>query len=203
MNKIDYLEQTIGDYVAQFYAHDYTPEMASVLRDSLSRGQLSSKLMCTKLYRQALQYSNLIPPADKLRICFLGHWHGMLPRLFYNSGLFDHADGIELDPFWVKFSNSLNHDWNWTSRVGDATNTNLFNYNVIVNTSCEHMTSEWIQTVNPDAILVLQSTDYIHPTHINTVSSVGELCAQYGDRTPIVTDTSKYDVYSRYSVVLA
>lgn len=197
-----YLQKSIGEYVGQFYSHDYTIEMANVLRDSLSTGQLLSKVKVVDIFSEST-IRTLLPAKDQMNICFVGHWHGLLPRMLHNANKIDSARGIELDPFWVNFSNRLNYDWEWQSQSADAGTVDLSNYNVIVNTSCEHMSTKWVETVSPGTILIIQSTNYCHPTHSNTVNSVNELAEQYvtGNRQLIGFDTSKYDVYSRYTII--
>ena len=178
--------------MGNYYNQELTPELALALRDSLSRGQLMSKLSAVKLVQ---------PFVEKADAFFIGHWHGMLPMLFYEHGIITSATGIELDPFWVDFSNKLNHYWDWKSSLGNADIFTLPSAGVIVNTSCEHMSDAWLDAVAPGTLVCAQSTDYQHPTHINTVNSLGEFIEKWSNFSILDCDSSKYDVYSRFTLI--
>jgi hypothetical protein len=183
--------KAITRYVGNYYGRELTPDLAAALRDSLSRGQLMSKITATQL---AAKHS-----VDSA--FFIGHWHGLLPMLFYEHGVIKSATGIELDPFWVDFSNQMNHYWNWKSTCGDADNFVPPDTDMIVNTSCEHMTDKWLDLVMPGVTVCAQSTDYIHPTHINTVASLEEFADKWSEFSILESDTTRYDVYSRFTIV--
>jgi len=183
--------KAITRYVGNYYNQELTPILAAALRDSLSSGQLMSKISAAQL---AGKY-----PVDSA--FFIGHWHGLLPMLFYDHGVIKKATGIELDPFWVEFSNKLNYYWDWKSIIGNADNFVLPDADMIVNTSCEHMSYDWIEYVKSGVIICAQSTDYIHPTHINTVSSIEEFAEKWDGFSILESDATRYDVYSRFTIV--
>ena len=183
--------KAITRYVGNYYSQELTPALAAALRDSLSRGQLMSKISATQLAGKH--------PVDNA--FFIGHWHGLLPMLFYEHGVIKRASGIELDPFWVEFSNRMNHFWDWKSTIGDADNFVLPDADMIVNTSCEHMSYDWIEYVKPGVVVCAQSTDYIHPTHINTVASIEEFVGKWDRFSILESDATRYDVYSRFTIV--
>ena len=151
-----------------------------------------SKLSAVKLIQ---------PFVEKVDAFFIGHWHGMLPMLFYEHGIIESATGIELDPFWVEFSNKLNYYWDWKSSIGDANTFTFPKTKLIVNTSCEHMSYAWMDSIIKGTIVCAQSTDYQHPTHINTVDSLDEFLEKWSDFSIIASNSNKYDVYSRFTII--
>lgn len=168
------------------------------LRDGLSTGQIKSKI-------RALE---IIGPYRFSRAVFIGHWHGMLPRLFYDFGIIQEGIGIELDPFWCDFSRLVNYDWFFLSFVGDA-NLTLNEYcgdiNLIVNTSCEHMYWDWLDSVPKNSALLLQGTNMPASDHINPIHSLDDLqsIAHRLNRDIIKSDVlALHDNWSRFTVLL-
>jgi hypothetical protein len=183
----------ITRYVSNYYRYELTEDLATALRDSLSRGQLMSKISLIQLA------SNHISIDDEA--FFIGHWHGLLPLLFHDYGLIKSATGIEKDSFWVTFSNQLNSHWKWNSIFANADIFEFPKYKTIINTSCEHMSDNWIKFVPKDALVCVQSTDFIHTDHCNTVKSLDEFLEKWKDFSILETASEKYDVYSRFSVI--
>jgi hypothetical protein len=185
--------QCITRYVGNYYRYELTPELATALRDSLSRGQLMSKISLLQLSRNYVDIDN--------SAFFIGHWHGLLPLMFHDYGLVKYARGIELDPFWVEFSNQLNSHWEWKSSIEDADTFIFPNYKTIVNTSCEHMSDNWIKHVPVDALVCAQSTDFIHTDHNNIVKSLDEFLEKWKGFSILETASEEYDIYSRFTVI--
>jgi len=160
----------IHDFVRPFYSveADKIPlEHWTMLRDSLSEGQLQSKLYLLDCLRSQFQ-----TPFKKA--AFIGHWHGLLPLLFFEFGIIESAIGVELSTDWSSWSHRLNGHWNWKSTVADAAQFDFTDCDLIVNTSCEHMSYDWLSQVPAGCVLALQSTDYQIPEHANCVESVDE-----------------------------
>ena len=138
-----------------------------MLRDSLSSGQMKSKLEALRIIQNSkLKFNSGL---------FLAHWHGLFPRLLRNFGLFKNADGHEIDPEWVEFSNLLNADWSWSSVKQNAETAPQAKYDLVVNTSCEHMGNNWMKQIQANTYVLAQTTNYAHSTHINTCTSLYEM----------------------------
>ena len=187
---------TITDYVGNYYGFPYDQAQAQALRDSLSSGQLGSKV------RVAQTIAERTPGQAPFRGFFIGHWHGFLPRLLYRMGKLQLGAGVELDPFWVDFSNRLNQDWQWLSSCADIrTVQDLSAYNLVVNTSCEHMTDEWLTLPAVGSWVCAQSTNYQHATHINTSDSLESFASRFTGYQIVHQCTDQYVVYDRYTVL--
>lgn len=187
----DILANCITRYIGNFYVYDLTT-IADVMRDSLSKGQLLSKLKVVDLLKR---YNITSDSAF-----FIGHWHGLLPMFIYECGIINRATGIELDPFWVKFSNEINAYWDWKSTEGDATQSNIIS-ELVINTSAEHMNDDWLLLIESGTTVCAQSTDYKYPTHINRVDTLEEFVDKFSGFSIIATDVTIYDVYSRFTVI--
>lgn len=183
----------ITRYIGNYYQYELTNILSEAMRDSLSRGQLMSKLSAVQL---------VSPYASKVtNSFFIGHWHGLLPMLFYEYGVIVAGRGIEIDPFWVTFSNQLNHYWDWNSETGDADKFIIPDTDLVINTSCEHMSNEWLGHVKSGTLVCAQSTDYSHPTHINRVDSLEQFMDFWNGYTILDSSSKRYDVYSRFTVI--
>lgn len=188
----------VSRYVSAYYrypSYDQDAELPRALRDSLSRGQLYSKLQVVDM----LMYQ----PVRWRSGGFMGHWHGLLPRMLWAHGAIQDGRGVELSPFWSEFSNALNSDWSWSSVVGDVTDgmQNMGGCDLLVNTSCEHMSDVWLSNVACGTTVCAQSTDYDHPTHINRVSSLEQFVGKFSGYKIIDADSTRHEIYSRYTVL--
>jgi hypothetical protein len=186
------LAKCITRYVGNYYKYDLNDRMATTLRDSLSRGQLMSKLSATAMLKQHI--------TNQSSAFFIGHWHGLLPMFFYESGIIKSGTGIELDKFWVDFSNEMNSYWNWKSTQGDAS-LHVDDADIIVNTSAEHMDDTWLTLIKPGKVICTQSTDYNHPTHVNSVNTLADFKDKLSDFTILDARAAKYDIYSRFTII--
>ena len=189
--------KTITQFVGQFYQSDLSESVIyKTLRDSLSEGQLFSKLRIV----QIMQELNI----RSKRCIFLAHWHGFLPLLLKNYNLVDAGVGVELDERWVNFSNRMNYFWDWKGKLGDVLNFHDYNdYDLIINTSCEHMDSSWLKNVPHKSTLILQSTDYRHEEHVNRVDSIDEFISQLPSHLQVIqSDVLQCPIYKRFTLVV-
>lgn len=180
------------------YDLELTVNQHKHLRDALSTGQIRSKIRALEI-AASYAFNNAV---------FIGHWHGMLPRLLHSFNIISSATGIELDPFWSDFSQRVNHDWRFLSVVGNA-NTVLDQYcattDLVVNTSCEHMSWQWLNHVPDNARILLQGTDMPASDHINTITKLDDLTvvSQQLNRPVLRSDILPlHSTYSRYTVLL-
>jgi hypothetical protein len=195
--KSELVIDTIADYVSNYYGFEYDQAHALALRDSLSSGQLRSKI------RAAQTIQDYTPGHQPFRGFFIGHWHGFLPRLLWRAGILDFAAGMELDPVWVDFSNRLNGDWRWCSDQGDINSEphDLAPYDLVVNTSCEHMDDGWLGLPVTGSYVLAQTTDYQHPTHVNTCQNLAQFRQKFSAYHIIHSCADQYEIYSRYTVL--
>lgn len=195
MNPDSLLSQTITHFVSQFYVVPLENEVAlNTLKDSLSPGQLNSKLKILELCQKHKIHAQFA--------LFLGHWHGFLPLLLKNFGIVEVACGLEQDQTWVDFSNRMNIQWAWRSMQGDATTyAPISAHDLIVNTSCEHMTDEWLNKVPSNTVVIAQSTDYLHPDHINRCENLIEFQNKFQNFEIVETHEMIGNVYKRFTVI--
>lgn len=196
MNFID----LIARYSQQIYAHGAFPELQKAFLDSLSPGQLYSKLAAVEILGNYIEHQNL-----KLEYAlFVGQWHGLLPFMMHQKKLISSGIGIELSETWSEISRQINKDWNWKSIHGDINDPKVWKEqrpNLVVNTSSEHMSFEWLDHVIPGTLILLQSTDYQISEHCNTVNSLDELIQRSNLSKVIKTNEKNFQVYKRFTIL--
>lgn len=178
------------------------------LRDALSTGQLASKLWILN------EIEDCLP--DNPHILIVGGWIGTLSRLFlsyfekYHSYEKYFITSLDIDPVSTGMATVVNMRFpvSFTAITKDMYNVTpeeYQNYNVVINTSCEHIQDvrKWSDGIPEGTIIVAQSNNFIeHPQHINCVNSENELEDQlnlrhiYYKGSKVLTGT-----YTRFMVI--
>ena len=165
---------------------------------------------------------NLLPFLDKEYTYFdirdilvLGAWYGVTSLL-----LREHLNpsvkiwNIDSDPECEKYANALKNQIpdseNNISITADAAEyffDNADSYQVIINTSCEHMDQDdidlMLRTKNNETLVCLQNNNFHkEPEHINTYNSVDEFADSLKGIVILWKGTLKpSDEYERYMVI--
>lgn len=147
-------------------------------------------------------------------ILILGAWYGVTGLL-----LREHLDpvvkiwNVDSDPECEKYSHllkqSIPHSENNFSITSDAAEyffDNVDAYQVIINTSCEHMEQEDIDLMlsmkNIETVVCLQSNNFHkEPEHINTYNSVDEFADSLNINVLWKGALKPSDEYERYMVI--
>ena len=192
--RMDPVLQTFADLSRILYSAPLSEaEAYAMLRDSLSLGQLRSKLEALRLVQNTkLKFDSAL---------FLAHWHGLFPRMLKNFDLIKRADGFELDAKWVNFSNLFNAGWSWKSTQQDARTAEQEKYDLVVNTSCEHMDNSWTKKILADTYVLAQTTNYAHESHVNTCSDLQEFKNKLNFSNIIEATETDCEIYTRYTVL--
>lgn len=186
----------VTKYSAQIYAHGASPELQKAFLDSLSPGQVFSKISIIEIFKKLNCKYN--------RALFVGQWHGMLPHMFFQEGLIKTGFGIELSERWSSISYNINSDWDWTSIQGDVNTATVWNGiqpDLVVNTSSEHMSFDWLEFVSPGTTVLLQSTNFEIPEHTHRVFSLNELIKKANFSSNIVSTENDYGIYKRFTLL--
>jgi hypothetical protein len=155
-------------------------------QDAFASGQILSKLWLAETLEDVVKYQNL---TDPLRILILGGWYGQLHLIFRirKRLKIESTVSVDIDPRVQKTAELLNETWVWLSRKFSAVtaDANRFSYNpedfnIVINTSVEHMQSrEWFENIPPNTLVVLQSNDMAHDDHHNNHQSLQDFLDEY------------------------
>jgi len=146
--------------------------------DAFWQGQLNSKLWLIE---------NLKPFVNRpISVDIYGGWVGVLSSMLFQSGLpIKTLRSIDIDSSCQAIATIMNKgeeiQGRFTAVTGDMCNI-VSDADVIINTSCEHITQEqfnkWMSNVLSNSILVLQSNNYHIDEHIRPAESLEEFKLQ-------------------------
>lgn len=136
--------------------------------ESFWKGQVRSKTWIAEtLY-------DFVPNAP-LNIIIYGGWTGVLSSILFNSNVnIEHITSIDIDPLCEEVARTVNKRQEMAGKFSAVT-ADMVTYkstaNIIINTSCEHITQEqydqWLINQPDNAVIVLQSNNYFeHTEHI-------------------------------------
>tara|TARA_B100000287_G_C20451468_1_gene709657 strand:+ start:217 stop:846 length:630 start_codon:yes stop_codon:yes gene_type:complete len=144
-------------------------------------------------------------------IAILGSWYGylsyLLERQFKNY--ITEIKCYDVDSQAKNVGKVLFNDSDITQFVTQdvsAMNFQDYRYNLIINTSCEHMTDDtlhhWLFTARKNTVCVLQSTNKPARDHSNLISSKEELYGKFKEHFyDCVTHEYNFGNYSRYLMI--
>ena len=171
--------------------------------ESFWKGQVNSKVwLATELY-------NLIPKSKQNSIVIYGGWNGVLASILFNSRLpLDSITSVDIDPVCEDIANTVNKRQEMQSRFSAVT-ADMCKYttnaNVVINTSCEHITQEqyvtWLDNQPDDALIVIQSNNYfIHDEHIRCATDIDDFM-RMSKLKPFYRGTLDTPKYERYMII--
>lgn len=158
--------------------------------DCLSKSQIMSKQwMINELIKCKVDLSGKA-------IALLAGWYGMAAQSLYDiCPDIRFIRSFDWDPDCAPIAESINKEllidgWkfkattygianlNWKGKVKYHTQKEDGSYqfmvdkfNILINTSCEHMNNQWVRNVGEHQLIVAQSNDQDIPEHINTSES--------------------------------
>ena len=131
--------------------------------------------------------SNLEPFVTKpSRIEIHGGWVGVLASMIFQSKIpARYIASVDIDPLCKHVATMMNkieeQDGRFKAITGDMCTVPI-NGDIIINTSCEHITQEqyntWLERTPINSLLVLQSNNYKIDEHIRIANSVDEFVEQ-------------------------
>ena len=170
--------------------------------DAFWQGQMKSKeWLITELRRNKGKVKSW-PTID-----IHGGWVGTLASLLFQSGLFvDKIRSIDIDPACREIANTMNQAEFEAGKFEAITAdmcTFKSNTDVIINTSCEHITQEQYDTwlsLQPDALFILQSNNYDIPEHVRTARDLEEFKKQ-SNLNVIWSGQLQTQLYTRWMII--
>lgn len=164
------------------------------------KGQVNSKIWLIE---------NLKPFLTKsVKIDIHGGWMGVLASLLFQSSIsISKIRSIDIDPDCEILANTINKIEEMEGRFAAIT-CNMIDVNtnadVIVNTSCEHISQidyeTWLNNMPDDAILVLQSNNYTIEEHVRIANSLEEFIEQSHIQV-LWADVNHLPLYDRYMII--
>lgn len=173
------------------------------LRDAMSDGQLLSK------YWLVEQLNNLIVTGaagekSNYRVAILGGWIGTLSLMMNSWELPVSITSVDTDRRANQIAKKLNYDFDFTTVDQDMYEHDCSAYDVIINTSSEHIPNigQWVSTLPPGKLLIVQNcnNDTI-ADHISCAKNSSQLRNELQLAEVLYEGTKKFPQYSRYMVI--
>lgn len=178
-------------------------------KDAFSLGQLASKFWLLN----CLQVQT-VPTNETWAL--LGCWIGSLVPLLHKKFNIERIYGFDMDPVAISKAEVFNQrflpDWRFKGVVQDLSYLETGNMEfqtagqlieaqpaVVINTSCEHMDTQWFETASSDQLIVMQtnnSTEF--DGHINVCYTVKEMKERYPMSKCLYAGEMVTPVYSRF-----
>ena len=169
--------------------------------DAFWSGQLKSKEWLI---------DNLEPFVTKpSRIEIHGGWVGVLASMIFQSNIpARYITSVDIDPLCEHVATMMNkieeQDGRFKAVTGDMCSTPVIG-DVVINTSCEHITQEqydtWLNKLSNNTILVLQSNNYNIPEHIRTAVDLEEFKKQCGLKNMLYSGELHLPMYNRFMII--
>jgi len=146
--------------------------------DAFWQGQLKSKeWLITNLRKNVNKF---------VSIDIHGGWVGVLASMIFQSDIHvTNVRSVDIDPACEPIANMMNKKEEMVGKFRAVTAdmcTIRSDADVIINTSCEHITQDqydlWLSGMPYNSLLVLQSNNYDIPEHVRTASSLEEFKQQ-------------------------
>tara|TARA_Y100000768_G_scaffold103440_2_gene75637 strand:+ start:1859 stop:2545 length:687 start_codon:yes stop_codon:yes gene_type:complete len=180
---------------------------------AFSKGQLASKSwLLEKLHKINWRHQ---PNSDVVVI--LGSWIGAIVEPLHKTFDIERIYGIDLDATAIEKSEKLNQkfvqdNWKYKGVVHDVdliecdnmqfqTGGELINCkpNWIINTSCEHMSTLWYDTVDSNQLIVMQTNNSKEfDGHINPCYTLDEMQEKYPLKETLFIGALETPAYTRF-----
>ena len=171
--------------------------------ESFWKGQIKSKLwLIESLFTHASTVQN--------NIVIHGGWNGVLASLLFQSKLpIDKIVSVDIDPSCEVVANTMNKLEEIQGRFNTVTcDMTTYKYNffpdIVINTSCEHITQNsyntWLGNIPKNSMIVLQSNNYVIPEHIRIANSLTDFKEQSNISVFSALEL-ELPLYTRYMII--
>lgn len=179
---------------------------------AFSHGQAQSKLwLCEQL-------EPLVP--ENTQALILGSWYNLLGFMLLSRHpeKYISITGIDKNPEAIDIADKLNNGWmiandkkikNICNDVNSLNSTDFSPYNLIINTSCEHMNVDWYDRIVSDQLLCLQTCNLVTSDPnwniINPSPTMNDFKSKYPMSQILFEGMKVFDyghlVYTRYMLI--
>jgi len=137
-----------------------------------------------------------------------GGWVGVLASMLFQSNMqIKHIRSVDIDPACEPIATMMNKGEEIEGRFCAVTSDMCeirSNADVIINTSCEHITQDqyelWLSGTPHNSIIVLQSNDYDIPEHVRYVDSLADFKEQ-SNLNILYAGSLDTQLYTRWMII--
>ena len=174
------------------------------LRDAISDGQMLSKLWLIENLKALIDEGKIKSTNGKSKVLITGGWIGTLALMMSAWELPVSVTNVDLDRRALRIADALNYDFDYKSLMMDMYAVNYGEYDVIINTSSEHIGDipAWRKLIPPGRTIIVQNNDYdTIEDHISNVYSSDELRNLLDLKEVHYEGTRKFPMYRRFMLI--
>jgi hypothetical protein len=169
--------------------------------ESFWKGQIRSKVWLIDNLRK---HVNQVVSID-----IHGGWNGVLASMLFQSDVFvTNIRNIDINPECEEIANTINKIEETVGKFKHVTADMCCirsDADVIINTSCEHITQEdydlWLSGIPQSSLLVLQSNNYIIDEHVRPHANLEEFVNTCGLEKILFSGELVLPLYTRYMII--
>ncbi len=171
-------------------------------KDAFSSGQIGSKIwLADRLESTVDHYQAQGLFVQPFRALIMGGWYGVTNFILRcrDNLKFEHVRSIDLDPTACTNADLLNEnwvyqDWQFKAKIEDANSADCSNFDLVINTSVEHIESlAWFENIPTGTLVVLQSNDMPHDDHVHNHKSLQEFSQSFPLSDTAVVDELMFE----------
>jgi hypothetical protein len=176
----------------------YTEEILN----STSLVEIRDAFRINQLQGKAWLLNQLATVDRDSKILVAASWLGFTSYCLHKMG-FKYITETDVDSRLTKISNYINKDNpHFYHKDKDVNDLNISNYDIVINSSCEHIAeNRWFEKIKVGALVILQSTNLKLDDHINTVDSIEEFKEKYNLNYLYADKLVFNDAFTRYMIV--
>jgi hypothetical protein len=162
-------------------------EKESLLASIFSRTQVLSKMWRGETIGKFQSHFN--------KVLLLGGWtthHTLFFKDITVNGLYS----IDIDSSINDIAKLFNPSVSIQNK--DASSFLVDGFDLVINTSAEHMSMEWYDNIKPGTLVLIQSNNMDDPDHINKSAHLGEFLRKYPVTKTYYRGEYNFDSYSRF-----
>jgi len=168
--------------------------------ESFWKGQIRSKEWLINSLRPHI--------TKMISVDICGGWNGVLASMLFQSNIVCKSiRSIDIDPSCEEIANTINKMEQMVGKfqavTADMCDLN-YNADVVINTSCEHITQEqydkWLDNILPGSLIVVQSNNYQIPEHIRTADSL-KTFEEQSNLKILWSGEYKLPLYKRFMII--
>lgn len=190
----------IDRYIPKFLDILYDPAVLHVLRleevrDAFHSNQIVSKNCAITAFRS-------LPDVNR-NVLYIGSWIGFLTHYICDNYPRCTVTELDIDVRCKLISQRFNSQFtNYiTSYTSDVECFGyLNNYDTVINLSCEHIASNWIDKLQKGTTVVLQTNNFEIPEHVNTCETLDEMREKYQLSETYYAEATVLNAYTRFTL---
>lgn len=147
--------------------------------------------------------------SEPLTIEIHGGWVGTLASMLFQSNLnIKSIRSVDIDPHVQHVAEEMNrieyHQGRFTAITADMTRLNNYSADIVINTSCEHITQEqydkWLENTPENSMVIAQGNNYKIDEHIRISKDLDEFEQQCHLNIKFA-GTKQLPIYDRYMII--